>query len=370
MFLLFIASGSGFCAQDAPSIPKEFNDLYSELNDELSRIEEVFELDAKREAGSYPTAFCALLHNVDEEYKNAADNLEKWKALGLEGVVLQIGFPALYRPFYKTKEDYRSELEFYKKLTADIKAKGLKIIIEAQPFNARLGGEPDKEGAQQFCRKLKFKDYLKARATTAGTIAKELKPDYLCVLNEPDTEELFSAQPLNFPGASAQLVNSAIKEIRKAKAKGVKVSAGVGLWHPRYRSFLISFARSGRLDCLDLHIYPVNLGLLERMDDAADIAAKYNKKIGCSESWLYKCRTRESGKGINSDEIVARDAFSFWRQLDERFLEDVVKLARIDQFDYFSFSWPKYFYAYEDNKDAGLADSLMRLIKEKEAVSK
>ena len=265
-------------AQDAPSPPKELQDLYTELNDELSHTEELFGLDVNR--GSYPTAVCAVLHLTQQDYKDYLAELDRWKAIGLGGVVLQAGFPRLYRPFYRTRDDYRAELDFYKKLVNDIKARGFKLIIEIQPFNARLGGEEDKEGSEQFCRKFKFKDYLKARSLTAAVIATELRPEYLSIINEPDTEENFSGQPVNYPGASAQLVSLAIGEVRKYKIKGVKLCAGVGLWHPRYRSFLVSFARSGRLDCLDLHSYPVNLGLLERMDEAADIAAKYHKRIG------------------------------------------------------------------------------------------
>ena len=56
---------------------------------------------------------------------------------------------------------------------------------------------------------------------------------------------------------------------------------------------------------------------------------------------------------INDSEVFARDAFSFWEPLDEKFISVIVKLARRQEFTFTfaSFFWNKYLFAYLDYED-------------------
>lgn len=392
------------CLGETARVPQEFQDLYSELDEELTRVDSLFNL--KDNSGNFPVLFGAQLLSADArrsdkllepgEYDGILMQLERLKGLGLQLVTISIGFPELYQPFYKRKKDYEDMLAFYKRLSDDIHSRGMKLIIETQPSAAKLGVGENSSDALSFLRGLKFKEYIKARSAALIKIAKELRPDYLSIISEPDTEAMLSGQALDDLGNSNLLVNSVIAGLRKSRIKGIKLGAGVGLWHPRYRAFILSFAKCRRLDFIDLHLYPINLGLLERVEESADIAIKHNKRIGISEAWLYKCRTRELGKGNNSAELFSRDAFAFWEPLDEKFLRVITAFTRINRFDFFSLFWSKYLYAYLDyekinnlepgkiadisnalaannssyNKYTGLANSYAQIIKEGQQVSK
>jgi hypothetical protein len=386
------------CLGQVQQVPGEFQDLYSELDEELNRVES--SLDLRPKAGNYPLIFGAQLLSADAgrldklvepgEYEKVLMQLERFKGMGLALVTVSIGFPNLYQPFYKDKKNYVNYLDFYKRLSADIKSRGMKLVIEAQPFPAKLGVSHESSRTLEFLRKFKFKEYIRARSVALLNIAGELKPDYLSIISEPDTEAMLSGQPVDDPKNSSLLVNAALDELKKAKVKGASIGAGVGIWHPRFRAFVLSFSQCKRLKFIDLHIYPVNLGLLERIEESADIAIKHRKKIGISEAWLYKCRTRELGRGFYAPEIFSRDVFSFWEPLDKKFIRIIAKLARINQYEFLSLFWSKYFYAYLDygkvkevepakianissvqaagglifNKYTGLTESLMQLIKE------
>jgi hypothetical protein len=390
----------GFC--EPPPPPTEYQDLYSELDEELSRIETRFGLEMQ-ESG-YPVIFGAQLLSADAkrqgklleagEYEKIIAQLNRLKPLGIQAVTISLDFPALYPPFYKIKKDYEAYLDFYKRLSQDIRSRGMKLIIETQPLAGRLGVAQVNPLALEFCGKLKFKDYIKARQRAAVNIAKELKPDYLSIINEPDTETSLTVQPLDDPANASLLVDTVLAGLKKARVKGVAIGAGVGIWHPRYRAFLLSFSQCKSLNFIDLHVSIINLGLLERVGEAADIAAKHRKKIGISEAWLYKLRTRELGKGVDAVEIFSRDAFSFWEPLDKKFNRIMASLVRANQYTFFSLFWSKYLHAYLDydkvklrepqdmvdildaqvanslvyNKYTGLAESYAQLIKEGERI--
>ncbi|MFH0738865.1 MAG: hypothetical protein V2A59_03290 [Candidatus Omnitrophota bacterium] len=369
--LVILFSGSRLCLGEAAKVPQEFQDLYSELDEELNRVDSFFNL--KDNSSNFPVLFGVQLLSADVrrsdkllepgEYKGMLMQLERLKGLGVQLVTISIGFPGLYQPFYKRKKDYEAYLDFYKRLSNEIHSRGMKLIIETQPLAAKLGVGEDSPDTLKFLQGLKFKEYIKARSAALIKIAKELQPDYLSIISEPDTEAMLSAQPLDDLNNSSLLVNYVVAVLRKSRIKGIKLGAGVGLWHPRYRAFVLSFAQCRRLDFIDLHVYPINLGLLGRVEESADIAIKHHKRIGISEAWLYKCRTRELGKGNNSAELFSRDAFAFWEPLDEKFLKVITALTRINRFDFFSLFWPNV-------RSVNLTNTYAQLIKEGQQVNK
>lgn len=222
------------CRSEEFSVPKESQDLYSELDDELNRIEKFFELNSK--TANYPVLFGATLSGADPilrdkllaagQYDSIVLELNRLKSLGVQAVTIRLGFPYLYQPFYKTKKDYELYMDFYKRLRGDIKERGMKLVIEAQAFSPGSDTAEDSSEAAEFCRKFKFKGYVKARGRAAAVIAAQLQPDYLSIINEPDTEEAFTGQPLDDPDNSALLVNYALSQIKKYKLKGVKSGSG------------------------------------------------------------------------------------------------------------------------------------------------
>jgi hypothetical protein len=127
-------------------------------------------------------------------------------------------------------------------------------------------------------------------------------------------------------------------------ASKIKIGAGVGTWHPKYKEFTTSFANTD-VDYIDTHIYPINRDFFERVLTIADIAQSKGKPITMSEIWLYKTAETELGNVTETD-MFARDVFSFWAPMDQKFLEIITKLAYVEELEFISPFWTKYFYAY------------------------
>ena len=66
-----------------------------------------------------------------------------------------------------------------------------------------------------------------------------------------------------------------------------------------------------------------------------------------SEAWLFKIKETELGS-VTETSVFARDAFSFWEPLDQKFLEVITNLAYAKKFEFVSPFWTKYFFTYID----------------------
>jgi len=85
-----------------------------------------------------------------------------------------------------------------------------------------------------------------------------------------------------------------------------------------------------------------------------------------SETWLYKVWDRELGTATAAAaELFARDVFSFWSPLDQRFIEAMVKLSHLLKIELCSFFWMQYLYAYveyDEQKNAMKPNQLFALV--------
>ncbi len=109
------------------------------------------------------------------------------------------------------------------------------------------------------------------------------------------------------------------------------------------------------IDFVDLHIYPVNDNLLDKLITYADQAHACGKPVAISEAWLQKQRDAEFAQidAVFDNTIYACDAFSFWSPLDQKFLISLTKFAHLKRLLYFSPFWSKFFWAYLDYDKVG-----------------
>jgi hypothetical protein len=354
--LLFFCVPVSLHAEPQAAVPAEFKDLYRELESLLDRFNRT--LDRQKRSRSEPLAFSAELLSANshrgpqllkpEAYKGITMELDRFKELGLQAVTVSLGFPLLYPKFHKDKKTYEAYLGFYEKLAEDIRSRGMKLIVETGAIFSQGGYADPSFDMAGFYRSLSLADYIKGRSEMAVIVASRLKPDFLCLGAEPDTESRQSGQPLNTPKSFTRLVNSILAALGEERARTITVGAGIGSWQRQYITFAWELAKNTRLDFIDIHIYPVNMDFLDRVFTITGIARTYGKAVASSEAWLYKSRTRELGRGIPDTEFFSRDAFSFWEPLDKKFLETIVRLARFSGFRFLSPFWSKYFYAYLD----------------------
>ncbi len=337
----------------APSVPGEYQAMSSELDGQLARFNQL--VMSRWDGQKAPVIFSGELLSANGHLGPALIRqghldatlleVDRLRTLGLGAVTVQISFPMLYRSFFRSDEEFAASLDYYRRLANAIRGRGMKLIVKTQALFSKGGWTTLDPGA--FYRRLTLADYIQGRTQVALTIARDVKPDYLVLVSEPDTEADQTGFPMDVPANSVRLVTSVLTALKSAGVSGIPVGAGVGTWFPKYREFAQAYAGTG-LDFIDLHVYPVNRDFLDRAFTVAQIARQSGRRVAMSEAWLYKASNADLAKGFAAESIFGRDAFSFWEPLDRKFLEVMVKFAHAQRLDFFSPFWTKYFYAYVD----------------------
>lgn len=339
-------------------VPKEYASLYKKLDQKLNAFDK--NVSAKWNGVKHPVDFSAGLFTANsnngealltkENYEATIMIIDRLQSLGVKGVAVELNFPLL-TPGFLEEQKRQDYLNFYKKIAQEVKNRGLKLSIESVTIFPNFSALP----VSPYYKTLSFEQYKQARLETLKVIVSELKPDYLTVGNEPDTEAANSGQKqLKNVNKYVDMINFFVRELKKSGIQDIKLGAGLGTWLKNYQTFTKKLAKDTNLDFIDIHIYPVDGDFLDRALTISDIAKKYGKGLGLHEAWMYKWQEREGLKGggiAASASIYARDVYSFWQPLDKKFLGDLVKLAHYKQFDYISPFWSNYFFAYFEYKD-------------------
>jgi len=276
------------------------------------------------------------------------------KAMGFDAVLVQIGFPALYAPFVGGEAELQPYLNLYQTLAQDIKALGLKLIVE----NDILLTDDIQTGwpnLTSYFKTLSWTEYMQARATMAATIAETMQPDYLVLAEEPDTEASNSGQSnLLIPADAAQMVSGEISAVRASTYPNVTLGAGFGAWPQtgnanaveQYTDAYVALP----LDYIDAHIYPINTEtggpIINDILTIASLSAAANKPVAVSEDWVWKMENSELNV-LSPDQIRARNPFSFWQPLDISFQQTMQSLAKYANMVYVANDGPDYLFAYQ-----------------------
>jgi len=285
---------------------------------------------------------------------NVLIQLQELKALGVDAILVPVGFPALYEPFFGSQAALQPYLTFYSQVAQAVKAAGLKLIVE----NAVLLSSDIETGwtnLPSFYGTLDWSQYMAARATQAATIAETMQPDYLILAEEPDNEAINTGQTnLNNPADAAQMIAGEISAVRASTFSSVQLGAGFGNWMPATgSSSLVAYLDAYvalPLDYLDYHIYPINtekqVSLIGNALLIASLAAAAGKPVAVSEAWAWKMENSEWTK-LPPDTFRSRDPFSFWGPLDGNFVQTMQALAKYTNMIYLSPEGPDYFFAYQ-----------------------
>ncbi|HUO30518.1 MAG TPA: hypothetical protein VMU80_14940 [Bryobacteraceae bacterium] len=313
---------------------------------------------------SYPTLNLAQLRMADAntgptisspDYISGVETqLQELQAQGVKGVVVQVGFPVLYLPFYNNSSSAMAPYTtFYSQLATAIHAAGLKLIVENNVLLSS-GSDANWTNLTSFYATLNWTQYIAGRATMAATVATTMQPDYLVLAEEPDTEAASTGQSnLNIPADAAAMILGEITSVRLV-APTMKLGAGFGSWlGPSGTSSLVNYLLSYvalPLDYIDFHIYPINTensdSLIGNALTIASMAAAANMPVAISESWLWKMEDSEYGV-LTADTFRARYPFSFWQPLDEYFVQTMQNLANYTQMLYLSSEGTNYFFTYQ-----------------------
>jgi hypothetical protein len=173
-------------------------------------------------------------------------------------------------------------------------------------------------------------------------IIKEIRPDYLTIDNEPLTQQRNTGIRYSVKDYM-EMVQFILKDLNRS---GIKVGAGAGTWD--HFDYFESLAKNTTLDYIDMHVYPMQRHfLIDNTLGIAKLSNAYGKKLSIGETWLYKASEKEfAGLEANQPSIFARDVYSFWIPLDQRFLEVMVKLSHHLKLEFLSLFWMQYLYGY------------------------
>ena len=329
-------------------VPPAFLDLYAELTQALNEFDTALDreppqlgprplwsaelLAAHSQRGSLPEFEFGFLQRVIDDLAD----------VGAGALTLTISYPALL-PEFESPMEIDQRLDTYRRLVLYARQRGLAIVAKTQ---AML---PDSHALRNFYDGLTFDEYKRGRLHVAGVIARELRPDYLSVMVEPDLEAAATGQPVNTPEGAAELVGHIARGLTLTAPPAVAVGAGIGTWMMAYREYAERFAAIEALNYIDMHIYPLQRDFGVRALEIADVAAAASKDAAISEAWLYKVRDSELNLSpLFAAEVASRDTFDFWQPLDQRFLAAIVRLGKIKRLAFVSPSMTNYLFAYLD----------------------
>jgi hypothetical protein len=323
-------------------VPEAYRAVYRELESELSLLNPILAAPWGRKTGA--TAFGVELlvanRNRGEDLLNeqvlqaSALTLDRLKQIGVKSVSLSIQYPILTHSFPETPA-YR---EFYRQVAAEVRQRGLLLVVEM----GTMSRAPEVSRVPVDYSGLTREHFNAGLREMAAAVIADIHPDYLTVLSEPDTQ----ARNTGLAFSASQFAATVKSAVRGLDPGSTWLGAGAGTWLAL--DYFKALADLPELNYLDLHIYPIQLGFAStRVLKATEAARARGKKVSIGEAWLYKISSREFGR-INPGEAFARDAYSFWQPLDERFVATVVNLAHTIQAEFCSFFGMDLLYAYVD----------------------
>jgi len=340
---------TGLHAAHAQTPPKKYQDLYRELDSQLSAFERRL---PPRPSGVPPIRAATLLSanchrgefiRSDAQRQATLRELDALEALGAQGVVLEICYPSLTRTF----RDPQPFIEYYANLANEIHVRGLQLVVEHNsllPAYASVDVRP-------YYKKLNKQRFDRERFAELKAILLALNPEYLTLVSEPQTHT--AGLNLTVKDWRTYVQSSVDRLYQELGSFPTLLGAGSGLWDDL--GYVEAFSAIKRLSYIDLHLYPLTTGghsNLERLLTWPDRirAIDPDKRIIMSELWLYKASASEQFDAADPA-VFARGVYSFWSPLDRKLLRVVGIAAREKRIALVAPFWSRYFFAYLDYND-------------------
>ena len=337
-------------AGSPPTVPSGYQALYNLLDTNLAS----FNATLGPGGATYPVLYSTnlTLANANtgpqlvspDHMIGIQTELQELQAMGTQAVMIEVGFPMLYEPFLTGQgQSQAAFISFYQQVAAMVRAAGMKLIIE----NDTLLSNDVQAGwiTAPFYATLDWTAYQAARAADAVTVEQTLQPDYLVVLEEPDTEAANTGQTnVNTSSGAASELSGILAGLQTYRSSGLKVGAGVGTWLGAFQSFIQSFVTEP-MDFIDMHIYPINDSFLPNALTIASLASGAGMPVTMSECWLNKVSDSELTE-LSADEVRSRDVFSFWEPLDAYFFQTMASLANYTQMAFVAPTNSTYYWTY------------------------
>jgi hypothetical protein len=359
-----VTSRAALLSVNNPPVPTEFGDLYPVLQTRIRTFDGKVSAAWNGQKSGVSFGGELLTANGNRGLQLLGPTalagvrleLDRLKALGLQSVVVAVGFPILHAPFFQYNGDPKDAaafLAFYQTVAQEIHARNMKMVAKCSllftgSYTAGSGFD-----LAAYYASLSPSQLLSAQSEMAAELATKIQPDWINLGSEPDTQAALSGNAaLGTPAGFAALIAQEVSHIRAAGST-IPLGAGVGTWQPKAGTFLMALSSTG-IDYMDLHSYPLNDAILDGLVQLVDYAASQGKPVAISEVWASKERDSELGQlnGATDPTIFARDPFAFWAPLDQAFLGSLIKFAHWKKLIYLCPEWTKYYHAYVDYEAA------------------
>jgi len=358
-------SGTGMSpassTQPVATVPAQYQSLYNSMESALAQ----YNKDISGWDGStYPVNYATELKSADSQKGTSVlklgmapvnQELDADKNLGVQAVMVEIGFPLFDQNFYtfigQSPTLAQQFITYYASVAQAIHSRGMKMIVEAN-FIYSNGDFSDLKTANYY-QSLTYQQFVSRRSASNVIIAQQIKPDYFILQSEPKTEVAQINNPaiasqISNPVTDAQMVSRFVTDLDNANIPGlhsaIKLGAGMGAWQPHWQEYLSGFEGIAGLDSIDCHIYfvgdPSSSDEISIAMQIADGAHAAGKGASIAEFWPHKETTPSDASaaisGVSISGVRALDVFSFWSPYDQQFLLMMMQLANYKHLDYLS----------------------------------
>lgn len=268
--------------------------------------------------------------------RTALDYLGGIQAAGCGAVGLQIQYPLLDDAFPRAAE----YLEFYRWAVGEARKRGLVVYAETSPAFAGTGwsgvvwdwGNHD--------------DHIQRRIAQACRIVLELRPDYLSVTHEPDTERAITGHTLT-PADCLGMI-AAVAACRDAG--GVHTQVGGGLPVTAAWDELQPYDSSAA-DFITIHLYTAALmhgrQIVNGFSRLVDYASRLTRPVIVGEGGLFKAHPLEFAGGVLAvAELYGRDPYVTWETVDAMAVEAFTHAGMSANILLINWFWSQYAFAY------------------------
>ena len=223
------------------------------------------------------------------------------------------------------------------------------MIVESNPLLSYYISGNSSFNPGGYFKSLDFATYEGRRSEHNVIVAEQIKPDYLLLQTEPDTDAVNDFRTeINNPSQDVAMIGKFVSDLQNAGISGlhtsIQLGSGAGAWQSSWQSYISGLCAIPGLDKIDTHIYNLQpnvnqIGEIAVAEKIADMAHSAGKGASISEFWAHKSAVLSELTGGGSDplaDIRARDMFSFWVPLDTQFFSLIGDLANYKHFDYVS----------------------------------
>ncbi|HTS19774.1 MAG TPA: hypothetical protein VMP11_19515 [Verrucomicrobiae bacterium] len=345
------------------AIPDQFRASYQELDDTLRHANQTYPF---QKADPRPlVAPCLTMASSfycpstadPQPWKDLLATLDAFKAMNMKAVLVQIAAPDL------AVGDTHALVDYYQRLAREIHSRDMKLYVEHfvnVPFQPNLppGSHADKNSPTRIDLRddpQGRKDFLDILEKENSLIYREIQPDYLSVLTEPEASII---QTLHLSFSADELANWVGELTTRLKNTGASPNTllGAGAVTSEPEDFVLKFAQQPNLDYVDLHLYFLKMKGEDQIAKLATLVGKIrqdrpNMKITIGEAWLFK-HSKQAPKVTSISEIFSRDSFSFWSPLDQQFLTLLMGMAQKENISVVVPYFSQYLFAYYTFGDA------------------